>query len=119
MVTPRQRQIFDYLCRYADAHGYAPTMAEIGKQFKLSSPASVHHILSGLEREGLINGIERQPRIEVVRDEESEQGNEIPLLGVVALVNPSRPSEATKRCPCRVISWAASDCLRFGCGEIR
>ena len=89
MVTPRQRQIFDYLCRYADAHGYAPTMAEIGKQFKLSSPASVHHILSGLEREGLIRRIPNVSRgIEVVRDEASEEGNEIPLLGVVAAGQP-------------------------------
>ena len=89
MVTPRQKQILDYLCRYADAHGYAPTMAEIGKQFNLSSPASVHHILSGLEREGRIRRIPNVSRgIEVVRDETSEQENEIPLLGVVAAGQP-------------------------------
>jgi len=64
-------------------------MAEIGKQFKLSSPASVHHILSGLEREGLISRIPNVSRgIEVVRDDDSEQGNEIPLLGVVAAGQP-------------------------------
>lgn len=89
MVTPRQRQIFDYLCRYADAHGYAPTMAEIGKQFKLRSPASVHHILSGLEREGLIKRIPNISRgIEVVREETADQEFEIPLLGVVAAGQP-------------------------------
>src|SRR4029079_14073124 len=89
MVTPRQRQIYDYLCRYADAHGYAPTMAEIGKQFKLSSPASGHHILSGLEREGLIRRIPKLSRvIEVVREESSEQEGEIPLRGVVAAGQP-------------------------------
>jgi hypothetical protein len=85
MVTPRQRQIYDYLCRYIDAHDSAPTMAEIGKQFKLSSPASVHHILSGLENEGLIRRIPNVSRgIEVVRKESPEQDFEIPLLGVVA-----------------------------------
>jgi repressor LexA len=89
MVTPRQRQIYDYLCRYADANGYAPTMAEIGKQFKLRSPASVHHILSGLEREGLIKRIPNISRgIEVVREETSEEEFEIPLLGVVAAGQP-------------------------------
>src|SRR6266513_1514083 len=89
MVTPRQRQIYDYLCRYADAHGYAPTMAEIGKQFQLSSPASVHHILSGLEREGLIKRIPNVSRgIEVVRAESAEDDGEIPLLGVVAAGQP-------------------------------
>ena len=89
MVTPRQRQIYDYLCRYADAHGYAPTMAEIGQQFSLSSPASVHHILSGLEREGLIKRIPNVSRgIEVVREELAEDDAEIPLLGVVAAGQP-------------------------------
>lgn len=89
MVTPRQRQIYDYLCRYIDAHDFAPTMAEIGKQFKLSSPASVHHILSGLETEGLIRRIPNVSRgIEVVRKESPEQDFEIPLLGVVAAGQP-------------------------------
>ena len=89
MVTPRQRQIFDYLCRYADAHGVPPTMAEIGKQFKLRSPASVHHILSGLEREGLIRRIPNVSRgIEVVKEEAAADDSEIPLLGVVAAGQP-------------------------------
>jgi SOS-response transcriptional repressor LexA len=79
MVTPRQRQIYDYLCRYSDAHSYAPTMAEIGKQFKLSSPASVHHILSGLEREGLIRRIPNVSRgIEVVREETADRSDPQP-----------------------------------------
>src|SRR6185295_4899529 len=88
-VTPRLRQIFDYLCRYSDRFGYAPTIAEIGKQFNLSSPASVHHILSGLEREGLIRRIPNVSRgIEIVKEESAEDESEIPLLGVVAAGQP-------------------------------
>ncbi|MFY9608201.1 MAG: transcriptional repressor LexA [Blastocatellia bacterium] len=88
-VTPRLRQIYDYLCRYSDKYSYAPTIAEIGKQFNLSSPASVHHILSGLEREGLIRRIPNVSRgIEVVRPEPAEDEFEIPLLGVVAAGQP-------------------------------
>jgi repressor LexA len=91
-VTPRQRQLYDFACRYIDANGYAPTIAEIGKQFNLRSPASVHHILTGLEREGLIRRIPNVSRgIEIVRDSAPEQENEIPLLGVVAA---GRPIEA-------------------------
>jgi repressor LexA len=88
-VTPRLRQIYDYLCRYSDRFGYAPTIAEIGKQFDMSSPASVHHILSGLEREGLIRRIPNVSRgIEVIREEPSADDSEIPLLGVVAAGQP-------------------------------
>ncbi|HLG13916.1 MAG TPA: transcriptional repressor LexA [Blastocatellia bacterium] len=89
VVTPRQRQVYDYLCRFIDAHGQAPTMAEIGEHFGLKSPASVHQILSGLEQEGLIRRIPNVSRgIEVVKPEGSEQGMEIPLLGYVAAGQP-------------------------------
>lgn len=91
-VTPRQRQVYDFACRYIDANGYAPTIAEIGRQFKLNSPASVHHILTGLEREGLITRIPNVSRgIEIVKETAPEQEFEVPLLGVVAA---GRPVEA-------------------------
>jgi repressor LexA len=91
-VTPRQRQVYDFACRYIDTHGYPPTMAEIGEHFGLRSPASVHHILTGLEREGLIRRIPNVSRgIEVVRESAPEQEGEVPLLGVVAA---GRPVEA-------------------------
>jgi repressor LexA len=87
-VSPRQRQVYDYLSRYFDAHRHAPTIAEIGAHFNLSSPSTVHHILTGLEREGLIRRIPNVSRgIEIVR-QESEEGPEIPLLGVVAAGQP-------------------------------
>jgi repressor LexA len=91
-VTPRQRQVYDFACRYIDTHGYPPTMSEIGQHFNLRSPASVHHILTGLEREGLIRRIPNVSRgIEVIRETAPEQEGEVPLLGVVAA---GRPVEA-------------------------
>jgi len=88
MITPRQKQILDYLTRYIGANGYAPTMKEIGKQFKLSSPASVHHILSGLERQGAIRRVPNISRgIEIIETEQADNG-EIPLIGTVAAGQP-------------------------------
>jgi repressor LexA len=67
MITPRQKQVLDYLARYIAANGIPPTMKEIGEQFKLTSPASVHHILTGLERDGHIRRIPNISRgIEIV-----------------------------------------------------
>ena len=81
--------MFDYISRYADAHQEPPTIAEIGKQFGMSSSASVHQILSILEREGLIRRIPNVSRgIEVVPQELKEQTYEIPLLGIVAAGKP-------------------------------
>src|SRR6266571_7838692 len=88
-ITARQRKVFDYIAHYFDTHQEAPTMAEIGRQFGMSSSASVHHIVSILEREGLIRRIPHVSRgIELINDQGSEQNCEIPLLGVVAAGKP-------------------------------
>ena len=89
VLTPRQREIYDYLCRFTEANGYAPTIAEIRAHFNLSSPATVHHLLSTLEREGLIRRIPHASRgIEIVKQEHKEETCEIPLLGAVAAGQP-------------------------------
>ena len=55
----------------------------------MRSSASVHSILSALEREGLIRRIPNVSRgIEVVPQETSSNGYEIPLLGAVAAGQP-------------------------------
>src|SRR3989449_11365367 len=88
-VTARQRQVYEYICRYLEPHKQPPTIAEIGKQFQMSSSASVHSILSALEREGLIKRIPNVSRgIEIVKQESSSDDYEIPLLGLVAAGQP-------------------------------
>lgn len=87
-VTARQRQVFEFISRYNEAHKQPPTMAEIGRQFKMSSSASVHSIVSALEREGLIKRIPNVSRgIEIVKQANSDE-DEIPLMGLVAAGQP-------------------------------
>jgi repressor LexA len=88
-VTARQRHVYQFISRYIDANDQPPTIAEIGKHFKMSSPASVHSILSGLEREGLIKRIPNVSRgIELIKEDTNSSSDEIPLLGVVAAGQP-------------------------------
>lgn len=89
-VTLRQKQVYEFLARYIEVQKQPPTIAEIGKHFKMSSSASVHAILSALERAGLIKRIPNVSRgIEIVKQEStSDDGNEIPLLGLVAAGQP-------------------------------
>lgn len=88
-VTSRQRQVYDFISRFIEVHKQPPTIAEIGKQFKMSSSASVHSILSTLEREGLIKRIPNVSRgIELVEQETAGDSYEIPLLGAVAAGQP-------------------------------
>ena len=91
-VTARQRQVYEFICRHLEANNQPPTIAEIGKEFQMSSPASVHSILSALERAGLIKRIPNVSRgIEVVKVDPPENDGdefEIPLLGRVAAGQP-------------------------------
>ena len=88
-VTARQRQVYEFIRRYLESNDQPPTIAEIGGQFQMSSSASVHSILSALEREGLIKRIPNVSRgIELVKVEESGDEFEVPLLGLVAAGQP-------------------------------
>jgi len=82
-LTKRQREIYDYLKEHIRSRGYAPSIAEIGKQFQLSSPATVHKHLVHLEEKGLIRKQHNLSRaIEVVE----EPG--YPVLGYIAAGKP-------------------------------
>jgi len=88
-VSPRQKQVYEFICRFIEVNKQPPTIAEIGRQFKMSSSASVHSILSALEQEGLIKRIPNVSRgIEIIRQEPSGNEAELPLLGLVAAGQP-------------------------------
>ena len=53
-ISPRQQRVFNFIRGYIASNEEAPTIAEIGEQFGMSSPASVHEILVTLEKENLI-----------------------------------------------------------------
>jgi repressor LexA len=86
-LTKRQREIYEYIKDHIRSQGYAPSIAEIGKEFDLSSPATVHKHLSHLEEKGLIRKQQNLSRaIEVV----PESGNALsyPLMGEIAAGKP-------------------------------
>ncbi len=90
-VTARQRQVYEFISRYLETNSQPPTIAEIGKQFQMTSSASVHSILSALERERLITRIPNVSRgIELIKAGTQEVSDEfeVPLLGVVAAGQP-------------------------------
>jgi repressor LexA len=88
-VTAKQRRIYEFIRGYIESNQEPPTIAEIGRQFQMRSSASVHAVLTTLEREGLIKRIPNVSRgIEIVQQKESDDDSEIPLLGTVAAGQP-------------------------------
>jgi repressor LexA len=90
VLTERQRQIFDFLTKYVDSHGYPPTVREIGEAVGLASPSTVHAHLANLERAGLLRRDPTKPRaIELRREPKaapapSADVHKLPLVGEVA-----------------------------------
>lgn len=68
-ITKRQRQAFDFICTFTEAHGYPPSVREIGSAIGLSSPSTVHSHLHKLEEAGYIKRDPNKPRtIEICED---------------------------------------------------
>jgi repressor LexA len=96
MLTGRQQEIWDFLVDYVDAHGYPPTVREIGEAVGLASPSTVHAHLANLERAGLLKRDPTKPRaLELVGRERAaaspaEVGGaqRLPLVGQIAAGGP-------------------------------
>jgi repressor LexA len=88
LLTPRQREIWDYLLAYVERHGYPPTVREIGQAVGLASPSTVHAHLANLERAGLLKRDPTKPRALELIAREREEAHKLPLLGQVAAGSP-------------------------------
>jgi repressor LexA len=88
-LTKRQREILDYLNDFIGQHGYAPSLEEIGRQFNLSSLATVHKHLTNLQEKGFIRRAWNRSRsAEVVTARSGGRAVELPLFGYVAAGHP-------------------------------
>ncbi len=88
-LTPKQREIFDFIRHYIEENGYPPAIRDIGTAFDIKSPNGVMCHLRALQKKGFIH-----------RDEKTETkggraraitipgvsagGFSLPLLGPVA-----------------------------------
>jgi repressor LexA len=98
-LTKRQREIFEFIRKHSDVHGYPPTVRDIGKAVGLASSSTVHAHLANLEKIGLLRRDPSKPRaIELldravgsVRHMVGAEG--LPLLGSVAAGAPMLAEE--------------------------
>src|ERR1700753_1012583 len=91
-LTKRQKEIFDFIRKYAAKTGYPPTVREIGKAVGLHSSSTVHAHLANLEKIGLLKRDPSKPRaIELLFDKAKKTiipSNGLPLVGQVAAGEP-------------------------------
>ncbi len=81
-LTSRQRLVLETVRASVEQRGYPPSMREIGDAVGLTSPSSVKHQLTALERKGYLRRDPHRPRaIEVVQPDDSRavgtRGNDL------------------------------------------
>ena len=80
-TSDKREQILNFLTRFVNEHGYAPTVREICAAVGLQSTATVHYHLNALRDEGLIGMDEMKKRAISLPD--ARRADRIPLVGVV------------------------------------
>ena len=93
-LTKRQKEIFEFVKKYAGEHGYPPTVRDIGKAIGLTSSSTVHAHLANLEKVGLLRRDPSKPRaielldraLEPIRNLVRPEG--LPIVGAVAAGQP-------------------------------
>src|SRR5438128_11069158 len=90
-LTPRQRQVLEFIDAEVRHRGYPPSVREIGEAVGLSSSSTVHAHLAALQDKGYLTRDPTKPRaLEVRLDVESGAAVErrpvrhVPLVGHVA-----------------------------------
>src|SRR3989339_416291 len=88
MLTPKQKQVFEYIKRYLKEKGYSPSLEEVGRRFKLAK-STIHQHVEELKEKGYLNKLDYQARsIELTKNRRSSDLIKIPLLGTIAAGEP-------------------------------
>ena len=93
MLTPKRKQIFEYIKKYTKTKGYSPTQKEIGKHFGLVK-STVHQYIEALKEKGYLNKLKNQARaIEIIENKKFSDLIDVPLLGTIAAGEPMEAIE--------------------------
>jgi repressor LexA len=93
-LTPRQREIYQFIRKKIQGRGYGPTVREIGTEFGIRSPNGVMCHLKALQKKGLIHREPNMSRAIQLLDESPTGRGGVPLLGRIAAGQPLEAVEA-------------------------
>lgn len=86
MVTKKQKEVLDFIKKYLKNNGFAPSLEEIQRKFKLASVSTASFHVTKLERAGYLEKLENRAR--GISVPEKEHLVKIPLIGVIAAGEP-------------------------------
>ncbi|KSW29142.1 transcriptional repressor LexA [Cellulomonas sp. B6] len=99
-LTSRQRLVLETVRSSVERRGYPPSMREIGEAVGLTSPSSVKHQLTALERKGYLRRDPNRPRaMEVVQPDDARTVAALPDRPRPTVVDPDSPERDSAPAP--------------------
>jgi repressor LexA len=92
-LTPKQREILQFIQNFIEQHHYSPSYREIMQHFDFTSPGSVYKHLRTLQRKGVLTAEKHSHRsvlpIETPRSTDRESKElQLPLIGNISVGYP-------------------------------
>lgn len=87
VLTPRQKQVFEYIQSYIKENNNGPTLSQIDEALGIGSVPAVFQHVEALRKKGFLKKLPHQPRSISILDKDDENV-EISLLGSIALGEP-------------------------------
>ena len=100
--TKRQKEILDFITRFTERHGYAPSYSQIGLHFGVKSRATIAKHIAALERRGLLTREHEEGSFALtvkVEDMSSDSLCEVKLYGSIAAGAPLEVVADEERIP--------------------
>lgn len=83
-LTPRQKEILDFISQFIELRDYAPSYREIAEKFQLGSVATVAVHIDNLKEKGYLTKDFNEARSLQLTPRWDERSFEVPLIGLIA-----------------------------------
>jgi repressor LexA len=87
-VSDTRLRILNFIRKFFDERGYAPTVRDIARGCNISTPSVVQHHLNTLEKQGYIHRDPEVFRSILLVEKKREVVSRVPLLGTIAAGEP-------------------------------
>ena len=90
MLTPKQKELFDYLKDYITNNQISPSFEEMKEAVNLRSKSGIHRLITSLEQRGFIKRLKHRARAMEIVEKNTPSKNisldsvNIPLIGTIA-----------------------------------
>lgn len=93
-LTPKQKEVLDYIIQFINDRGYAPSFREIAEGLELASPSTVHVHIQALRSRGFLKSGGAARELEPT-DKAVRWGKSV-LLPLAGLITAGQPIEAVE-----------------------